>query len=239
MEQKIDLFTYIHKGVRAMLYDTGRQLQLADLGNEQEMLEMLNRLELTLEMLEEHAVHEDHYIFPLVEAAAPGATHESEHEHRAYEEKVLELQALIHKLRETPIPEERQAQSSTLNRCYTDFLAFQLVHMNHEEEQVLPASQEYLTTDALMAIRGRIQGSMDAVRYRKWVYWMLSSMSIAELGSIFNQLKEAPAHVSQMFKEEGEKAIAADRWQKLCALTGITEGSSGKDDLQGVKPPYS
>ena len=56
---------------------------------------------------------------------------------------------------------------------------------------------------------------------------MLSSISIAELGGIFNQLIEAPAHVYQMFKEEGEKAIAADRWQKLSALTGITEGSSG------------
>ena len=68
---------------------------------------------------------------------------------------------------------------------------------------------------------------------------MLSSMSIAELGSIFNQLIEAPVYVSHMFKEEGEKAIAAGRWQKFCALKGITEGSSGKDDLQGVKPSYS
>ena len=42
------------------------------------------------------------------------------------------------------------------------------------------------------------------------MYWILSSISIAELGSIFNQLIEAPAHVSHMFKEEGEKAIAAD-----------------------------
>ena len=48
----------------AMLYDKGRQLQFADLGNEQEMNDMLSRLELTLERLEEHAAHEDHYIFP-------------------------------------------------------------------------------------------------------------------------------------------------------------------------------
>ena len=58
----IIILDYIHKGVRAMLYDTGRQLQFGDPGNEQERREMLSRLELTLEMDEgEKAIAADRW----------------------------------------------------------------------------------------------------------------------------------------------------------------------------------
>ncbi len=223
MEQKIDLFTQIHKAVRAMLYDTGRQLQTADLGNEQEVQETLDRLELVLEMLQEHAKHEDYYIFPVLEAVAPGTTHESEQEHRAHEEKLEHLHALMQQLKTTPTVEARQAQGRALNRCYADFLAFQLVHMNHEEEQVLSATQDHLQPDTLLAIRRQIQANSNAANYNKWVAWMLSSLSMPELISLFEQLRMAPMPVDQLFRQTAEHVLSPARWQQLVSLSGMTE----------------
>lgn len=234
MEQKIDLFTQIHKAIRALLFDTARLLQKADFGNEQEMDEVLNRLELVLEMLEEHALHEDRFIFPAVEAVFPGATLECEQEHRAYEKKIQCLQALMQQLKETTSSKARQGQSGIINRCYADFLAFQLVHMNHEEEQVLDVSQELLLPDALQAIRHQIQANSNVTNYSIWVQWRLSSLSMPELVSLFEQLRMVPMPVYQLFRQTAERVLAPARWQHLIALTAANESLTGHDDLESA-----
>lgn len=222
MEQKIDLFTPIHKAIRALLYDMGTQLQAADFGSGQESSETLNRMEHILELLEEHARHEDQFIFPEIEKVAPGSTIESEDEHRQYAQKVERLHLQMAKIRHLTAPAKRIAASEVLNRIYTDFMGFYLMHMNHEEETVLPASQQKLSNEQLAAIRVKVQLDTAPDRYTEWLHWMLPSLNIHELVPLYQQVKSsAPAPVFGKFRDIGRKTIASGRWDQLCELADV------------------
>ena len=222
MEQKVDLFTSIHKAIRALLYQTASALQAADLGEEQSMQETLRMLENTLDMLEEHAAHEDHLIFPEVEKVLPGTTLACESEHRAYEQKEISLRNLMAQIRKAQTATDRLAFAGALNRAYTDFMAFQLQHMNHEEEQILPLAQQSLENQELLAIRGKIQASIAPERQGEWLRLMLPALNVSELMLLFTQLKtQAPPAVYQNFRELGFTVLDEKRWQQLKAVAAV------------------
>jgi hypothetical protein len=177
---------------------------------------VLNRLENTIEMLEEHGYHEDELIFPPIEKAAPGSTEEAESQHRGYQERVIRLKEVIRQIKETTGPSERLAQASILNRRFTDFMAFYLMHMNCEEETVLEVSQQKLSNEQLTAIRVSVQTSIPPQRYAEWLQWMLPSLNMQELIPLFSQVKaSAPAPVFENFKTIGQRTIDKARWERL------------------------
>lgn len=222
MEPKIDLFTPIHKAIRALLYDMGRQLQIVDFGDELESTQTLNRLEHIFEFLEEHARHEDSFIFPPIEQAAPGSTRESQEEHRQYEEKVEQLRKVMHHMRKFTLGKDRINRSGALNRAYTDFMSFYLMHMNQEEETALPASMDKLSNQDLAAIRLKVQMDTDPDRYTEWLYWMLPALNINELIPLFQQVKaNAPQMVYEKFVDIGQETIDEKRWGRLRQMAEI------------------
>lgn len=222
MQNKVDLFTAIHKAIRALLYATGNQLQTANLAEEEDMLVTLTRLEHTIEMLEEHGHHEDELIFPPIEQVAPGSTEEAESQHRGYEERVIRLREVIKLIKDTTEPSGRMALAGLLNRRFTDFMAFYLTHMNCEEETVLEVSQQKLTYDELMAIRLSVQSSIPPGRYSEWLQWMLPALSIHELVPLLSQVKaSAPAPVFEKIKNIGQTYIDRNRWEKISQLVGF------------------
>jgi hypothetical protein len=74
---RVDLFTIIHKAIRTMLFDLAGQLQTADLSDDTILRELVRNLRQMLVLMEQHAHHEDHRIFPAIEAVAHGATREA------------------------------------------------------------------------------------------------------------------------------------------------------------------
>jgi hemerythrin-like domain-containing protein len=222
METKIDLFTAIHKAIRALLYETGKQLQTANLADAEEMHRTLNWLEQTIDMLEEHGKHEDELIFPPIENAVPGSTEEAESQHRGYVERVLRLREVIGQIRHTADASLRVAKAGVLNRRFTDFMAFYLMHMNCEEETVLQVSQDKLSNEELTAIRVKVQTSIPPQRYAEWLQWMLPSLSLQELVPLLSQVKaSAPAPVVEKFKAIGQTTIDRARWEKLQQLVQL------------------
>ena len=80
MMPRVDLFTTIHKAVRAVIYDAARSLQSADVDDDAGT-RTLDRLEHTLGLLEEHHDHEERSIFPRVRAFEPKLIAELESQH--------------------------------------------------------------------------------------------------------------------------------------------------------------
>lgn len=117
-------------------------MQIADFRDQQEVTQILNKFEHVFELLGEHARHEDNFIFPEIEKAVPGSTRESVEQHREYEEKVDQPRDYIRRFRKTKVAQERIDESDTLNRAFTNFMAFYPMHTNHEEETALPATLE-------------------------------------------------------------------------------------------------
>ena len=206
MESKIDLFTLIHKAIRALIYDTGNKLQTTDFNNHLQAIEMLNKLDSMLELLEEHAMHEDQSIFPPIESMAPGISKELSEQHEKGEQKLHLLRAKIKQMRNSGAA--LLDHGSQLQILFTDFVSFYLWHMNREEETILPASQELLSTKDLLEIRSKIQLNMTPDRYAQWMHLMLPALNATELETLYHQIKiGAPRSVFDKICEIGNLVI--------------------------------
>lgn len=218
MEQKIDLFTPIHKAIRALIYHMGGTLLTTDFSDDQEANSTFDALEKMLDLLEEHAHHEDNIVFPPIEKASPGISQELEVQHQEGEEKVSGLQVLLKELR-TADTSTRIARANILSIYFTDLIAFYLSHMNREEETVLPVSQQLLSNEELTAIRVRIQMNTSPERYAEWMRWMLPALNIRELAGLYRQVKNsAPAPVFEKIQSIGREVIDEARWQRMSIM---------------------
>ncbi len=224
MKQRVDLFTPVHKAIRAILFDLGKELQHTDMADEKEMTAMLTKLSDSLELLEEHARHEDQIIFPPIEQACPGMTTESIEEHQQYEEKIATLENLIRKIRNATDAAERLQHANQLRFHFAEFIAFYLMHMNHEEATMLEASIENLSPEQLIDIRVRVQMDTAPARYAEWLKWMLPSLDMNELVPLFRQVKmNAPETVYDKFKKIGKETMDGNRWTRLRQLAEISD----------------
>lgn len=216
MKQRVDLFTPIHKAIRSILYEVGGDLQSADMSDPEERKQVLSMLRNSLELLAEHARHEDEIIFPPIEKACPGVTVESVEEHRLYENKIEEINRLIVALSGDVSSNTADSLVSRLRHVFVDFIAFYLLHMNHEEEAMLEASIAHLSPDELLRIRVEVQKDTDPDRYSEWLQWMLPSLDMRELVELFTQVSlNAPEAVYQKFREIGQQSLGEGRWLRL------------------------
>lgn len=216
MTPKTDLFTAIHKAIRTMLYEGGKRLQATDFSDEKEMKAALEHLDHVLAFLHEHAENEDNLIFPAVERVAPGVTSQAEAQHHEYESIQRQLLDQMEALRGCEDPQERMQMGARLNRAYASFLAFSLLHLNTEEETVLPASMEHLTEEERMAIRSRITAAIPPDVYDRWMEYMLPSMTVSELKGMFASMRgKVPAPIFENMKAFAKAVVPARRWEKV------------------------
>lgn len=215
---QVDLFTFIHKAIRGMLFDLAGRLQAIDLADDRCVGELIRSLRQMLGLLEQHAEHEDHLIFPAIEAAAPGATCEAGHEHEAYAAKTARLQAHIDALEKASTEVMRVHAGRELHLAFFDFLAFTLVHLNHEEETALPASLRHLSNEKLLSIRADIQRTTPPDVYREWLRWMLPALNPQELRGMLAQAREkAPAATYQVMLDVGMECVEPSKWARAVA----------------------
>ncbi|MCK7526265.1 MAG: hemerythrin domain-containing protein [Ignavibacteriales bacterium] len=142
--RKTDLFTFIHKSIRSLIYNAASKLQTADFTDEKEVKNLLTSLRHDLDLLHEHAVNEDNIIFPEIADEEPQMIEVLNEEHKKLETKLNSILALIEKIEHTNSIDERMLLGNSLNSLFNDFIADYLTHMNHEESTVLEASYKIL-----------------------------------------------------------------------------------------------
>lgn len=220
--RKTDLFTFIHKAIRSMIYNAASKLQSTDFADVKESEEMVSSLKQGLELLHEHAVHEDNIIFPEIAENEPEMIKILNDEHKDLETKLNNLLNQMDKINKTENDQERLIYGEELNNLFNDFSASYLAHMNHEEATVLDASFKYLTDDELIAIRARIQSKIPPERHKIWLHWMLKSLNNSELTGLLNGMKTgAPPHVFENVIGVTKSLFDDQKWIKLSAQIGI------------------
>lgn len=214
--RKTDLFTFIHKALRSIIYNAASNLQSADFADTNEVNNLLTSLKQHLELLHEHAVHEDNIIFPEIQNNEPDMINELNEEHKTLEKKLNKLKSLIDKIDQATNNEDRLLLGVDLNNLFNDFAASYLAHMNHEEVTVLEASLKYLTDEELVAIRTRIQTKIPSDRYKIWLYWMLKSLNKSELIGLLGGMKaSASPQVFENVVGVAESVLENCKWIKI------------------------
>ncbi len=145
LDTRVDLFTHIHKAIRAGLFEIGVLAGATDWSRPEDVARLEASWAQMTELLHSHTEHEDRYIFRLLDGTpAEGLLLDDDHR---------ELDALLADL-EREFPALR-GDGDRL-RWYRDlhrYVAMTLQHLHEEETVLLPALWAHRSDEELLACR--------------------------------------------------------------------------------------
>ena len=213
-----DLFTPIHKGIRSMIYELGTKLQRTDFTNISATEAIISQLKYNLKsansacivcMLHQHGEHEEQSVFPQI------APYDSKLVDTLIQEHV-EITRISDEILQLKDNALRIEMGTRLNRMANSLLAFYLIHLNNEEDTILPLTWKYLTDDLIRAIRTKIQMSLPPEKYAEWMRWIIPSLNINELVGIFSGMKmAAPPQLLEKMMYLAEENLDHGTWNSV------------------------
>lgn len=176
---RVDLFSTIHKGVRAMLFDLSATAARADVTSTASVDELVAHVDRVLSFLDEHAGLEDQFIFPVVRTLDPLLADELAADHRGLDAVQREVELAAHALALTDLS-QRPVVGAQLIRVVNHLIAVQLLHMNREETEVNATLWAGLSDVELGAMRARIGSHIPSDRMAQWVAILEPAMNPVE-----------------------------------------------------------
>ena len=218
---RFDLFTSIHKAIRAMVYETGHALQTADFADEASAASAVDRLEPALVLLAEHHETEEQFVFPEVEPFKPGLVGELQAQHQEVERLLGVVQGAVDAATSAD-PGTRVGAGVDLNRRYNELAAFYLQHLAHEEVTILPATWEHFDDDELIAIQGSIMASRSPEHLMQTLGWMLKGLNRMELVGVLSGAKATmPPAALDAVTRLGSASMDLAAWELVRRQAGL------------------
>lgn len=227
-----DLFTPIHKGLRAMIYGLSTRLQKHDFSDVEATRGLVRDLEhdfavarsagCVVCVLAHHASDEEAVIFPSASHLGNGLVASLVEEHHGLTRRELALGAAAHELLAMASPADRIAAGARLNRSANELFSAYLAHMNREDSELVPLMQAHLTDAQMAAMRGTIIGGLSPDRLFAILGWMLPSLNVHELSGLLTAMgKGAPPPVVQAVSELCAAKVDPAIWTEVRARTGF------------------
>ncbi|HKZ67518.1 MAG TPA: hemerythrin domain-containing protein [Chitinophagaceae bacterium] len=221
---RFNIFNQIHKALRAMLYDTSLTLQQTYFADAEEAETSLEKVRMTVDVFDEHAAHEDHFVLPAIQQYEPSLVDAFEQEHEkdhALSERIRGLIIVYHHAIKTEVKIET---GEAINKAFIEFMIFNLQHMAKEETVLNKVLWRYYSDAEIMAINQRIVASIPPEETAVASAWMMRGMSNAEISGWLKAVeKNAPEAMFTQLFSIAEKELPADRFRKV--LENLTEGT--------------
>jgi hemerythrin-like domain-containing protein len=209
-------FGQVHKGLRALLYDTALQLQHTNFTVAEEIEQAVERVRLVNTLFEHHAHVEDNQIFPMIEDYAPEVVANFEAQHHKDHELSEALERCVRLFNETNTAEQNGWAGNELQQSFNAFLAFNVEHMKQEETVINKCLWRYFSDEELLKKVQEISASIPPEQNRHFIYWMLKGMATHEIIHWYNAVKNAtPPPVFHFFCELAEAALPAKKWNAV------------------------
>lgn len=232
MPRREDLFTPIHKGLRAMIYSLSGRLQTNDFANLVTTKELTTDLEndfaaaqsagCILCIFSHHAVDEDSSIFNHTEKVAQALTASLIADHHELTRRELEITKSAHKILSMGSPDDRVAAGVRLNAAANELFAAYLAHMNREEAELVPLMQQHFTDLEMIAMRSRIIGGMPPERIMAILSYTLPSLNVGELSDFVGSVRQtAPPPVVKAVTDLAAAKVDPARWAEARSMIGI------------------
>lgn len=217
-------FNQIHKGLRALLYDTALMIQHTNFTREDEIRSVVERVSLVEHLFESHAHIEDSELFPMIALQAPGVVADFEAQHVEDHRLSEALKAQLEKFVETNSPEQNLSYGWELMQQFNAFLAFNVEHMRKEETIVNELLWKHYSDAELLGKVESISASIPPEKNGHYVEWMLKGMATHEIiGWFANVRHNAPPPVFDMLIGMAESVLPAERWSAV--RDGLMEGA--------------
>jgi hypothetical protein len=219
---RFNIFNQIHKGLRALLYETSLLLQQTDFSSEEEMNIAIERVTLVADMFDDHAHHEDNFILPAVHEYEPSLVDAFEQEHvmdgklsRALKDSLYALQMAS--------PLVRPDMANELSKTFIQFMVFNLEHMAKEENILNKVLWRYYSDEQIIEIQTNIVAHLSPKSSEIGTRWMMRGLNNPEIVRWLKSVEEsAPEIVFQKLFSTAEKELSEVRFRQVLEL--LTEG---------------
>ena len=216
-----DLYSQIHKALRAMMFDALERLGRLDVHDAEDRRHTLDQAEHLLALLASHVHHENKFLHTAIEARRPGAAAVTSEAHTEHLDSIADLTAEIAALRRagaaqaTPIAQR-------LYRHLALFVAENLEHMQVEETANNAALWALYTDAELEALHGRLVASVEPAELMQVATWMARASHPQELaGLLIGMQAGMPQAAFDVVLSQVRAQLDESRWAKLARALGL------------------
>jgi len=216
---RINVFNQIHKGLRAMLYDTALTLQQTHFADNDQADTAVKKVRTTAEMINAHTAHEDHFIFPAIQEYEPSLvdvfTMEHLKNHSLSEKLVDSLVAHNHAIK----PESKIETGQAIVRAFQEFMVYNLEHMTNEESVLNEILWRYYSDEEIEAISNRIVRSRRHDEEIVTTAWIMRGLSNTEISNWLKAVENTASWpVFAQLYSIAEKELPNDRFRKVLEI---------------------
>jgi len=217
---RIDLYTNFHKGIRKLLFELLIDAGKTDFRDGENSRKICEELSVALEMLNEHGRIEDEVFHPAMNARAPGATRDLDEQHRFEQELIDGLAEQVERLRDAPAS-ERNALGLHLYRTLGMFSASYLDHLAAEEQELLPRFWEHFSDDELLDLRRQAETRLDARQLTRWLRVVVPALDAQEQAALMGGVKARAPESFEHAAEQVRQVMLEEDWKALAQSIGV------------------
>jgi hypothetical protein len=217
---RIDLYSTVHKGLRAELCQVATLAGRTDFGKAEEADEAALAAKRLVEHLETHAALEDREVMPELARVAPELHAELSSQHALTAGLQRDVAGVAEWIRRANGP-NRVSLGRRLHQRLWWLVAEHLRHMEREETEAMRTLWAYRTDEDLAAIQQRMVGSIPRPAMAEWGAVLLAALSLPERTALLEPLVEhLPGDALEAFVGPVRSALG-ERWAETAAAVGL------------------
>jgi iron-sulfur cluster repair protein YtfE (RIC family) len=219
--KRLELYTTVHKGLRSALFAAAERIARTNFADPAAAREVAGSLGFLLDLLDEHAHHEDEHIQPVYQRHSSELALTLAADHARVEGLGRELRAMATRL-DSATDVERVSLGRRIHERMNQFLAEHLQHMAREEGCGQRLLWAHLDDSQLGAMHGAILGSIPPARLSQWLGLMLPAASIPECVEVVGGLVAAvPGDAADMLLAPARAAMGEARWREVTEALAV------------------
>ena len=221
---RYNIFFPIHKGLRAMLYETALCLQQTSFTDTEDAEETLQKMQEVIHLFKKHAHTEDNYILPAIAAYEPSVVTCFEEEHDEDLKLAQDLESVLLSFKSAYTDDAKQKCGEGLTNVFAQFVTFNLTHMAKEERLINEILWRYYSDAELHGITKQIMAVIQPSEMLEYSKWMIRGMNNEEICGWLKGVKNsAPQSQFQSLLTITEQELHPHRWRTV--QEALTEGA--------------
>ena len=218
---RINIFNQIHKGLRALLYESSLLLQQTDFTDDHEMQIAISRVTMVADLFDDHAHHEDKFILQVIRKHERSIVDAFEKEHAMDTKLTRALKNSLQAL-QMASPVVRPEMANVLYKTFVQFMVFNLEHMSKEENILNKILWRYYSDEEILSIQKNILAGLTPWSATNSTRWMMRGLNNAEIVSWLKSVEEsAPEAAFQKLFAIAERELPERRFSHV--LESLTD----------------
>lgn len=206
---EFDLYRDVHKGLRAELLALPVQIGRTDPEDPDAVIAVTARLHDFLELLDDHAEHEEEHLGALIARSDPSLAVRVEDEHRHVERTMDTLRRISDDLPPAD-PARGRVELHRLYLAAASFTSEYLAHLSTEEVEIMPLLATTTTVDELLAVNDTIVGSIPPEQMDRYLRLMVPAQNPLDRVENYSGMRAgAPPEVFDHLLEIADHALDA------------------------------